>query len=121
MDRVLELCEGLPTIDFQVGESLLVQGAPNQHLFVLDKGKVQVIKDSRVIAEVEQPGAVFGELAVILNKTHNATVRAVEPSRCYYITDPQKFFWEQSEFLFELLKILANRLDQMGQTVASKG
>ncbi len=118
MSRVLELCYDLPEQQLAPGETLMTQGCTRVRMAVLKAGSVEVIKDGKSIINVSEPGSIFGEMAVILNTTHHATVRAVELSEVYIIEDPRAFLWERAEFNFELSALLARRLDQMDQQVA---
>ncbi len=118
MSRVLELCYDLPQQVFNPGETLITQGDPDVKMAVLKQGTVQIIKDGKAIAEVSEPGALFGDMAVALNGEHHATVRAVEVSEFYLINDPRAIMWERPEFHFEVSASLARRLDQMDSLVA---
>lgn len=118
--QVLQLCQGLPLKKLSAGENLITQGGHTPQIAVLKSGLVEVLKDRQSIAAVSQPGAIFGEMAVILDAPHNASIRAVELSEFYIIKEPSSFFWEKPEFLWELLKVLANRLDQVDQKLADR-
>ena len=95
------------------GENVMTQGGTDMFMAVLKKGRVRVMKDHQDVAEISEPGAIFGEMAVILQKPHTATVRAIESSDFYIISDPQAFLWEKAEFNFEILRILAHRLEDL--------
>lgn len=118
MSRVLELCEGLPVKEILAGENLMSQGGTRLQMAVLKKGKVEVLRDGRRMAVVDEIGSIFGEMAVILRTEHSASVHALETSEFYIIDDPYAFLWERAEFNFELLTILAKRLDNMDQQLA---
>ena len=49
-------------------------------LLLLRDGVVEVAREETQIARISEPGSVFGELAVLLDKPHTADVRAVERS-----------------------------------------
>ena len=56
----------LPLATYQVGETVLAAGTTSGRLLVLKTGAVEVVKDEIQIAEVSEPGAVFGELSLLL-------------------------------------------------------
>ena len=96
----------------------MTQGGSELAMAVLKSGKVRVIKDGQPIAVVENQGAIFGEMAVILNSNHTATVLAIDTSEFFMITNPHAFLWERAEFNFELLRILVQRLEDMDRRIA---
>ncbi len=118
MSRVLELSHDLPVKKVMAGEALMTQGGTELVMAVLKSGKVSVITDGQPIAMVENEGAIFGEMAVILNSVHTATVIAIETSEFFMINNPTAFLWERAEFNFELLHILAKRLEDMDRRLA---
>src|SRR5262245_57364928 len=65
----------LPVSTYQPGETLLAAGSTTGQLLVLQQGVVEVTRDRVPIAKISEPGAVFGELAVLLDKPHTADVR----------------------------------------------
>ena len=119
MNRVLELCHDLPVKKVPAGEALMSQGRTNLQMAVLKDGKVEILRDGQQIAMTDEPGAIFGEMSVILDRQHSAMVQVLEDSEFYMIEDPSAFLWERSEFNFELLKILASRLARMDGIVAN--
>ena len=70
----------LPVRKCQAGEAVLATGANTGKLLFLKSGAVEVTKDGVPIANVSTRGAVFGELAALLDQPHTADVRAIEPS-----------------------------------------
>jgi CRP-like cAMP-binding protein len=63
----------LPVATYQVGETVLAAGTTSGRLLVLKTGAVEVTKDGLQIAEVSEPGAVFGELSMLLDQPHTRT------------------------------------------------
>jgi CRP/FNR family cyclic AMP-dependent transcriptional regulator len=76
----LTRCAGLSMVRLQAGETALTSGSKTGRLLILRSGSVEVVKDGAQIAKVSTPGAVFGELAVLLDQAHTADVRALERS-----------------------------------------
>jgi CRP-like cAMP-binding protein len=63
---------GLPVVKHRAQEVVLIAGSMTGGLLFLKSGAVEVIKDGVQIASVSAPGAVFGELAVLLDQPHTA-------------------------------------------------
>jgi CRP/FNR family transcriptional regulator, cyclic AMP receptor protein len=53
----------LPLVTYQPGETIIADGSRTDRLLILRKGTVAIVKDDTEIANVAEPGAVFGELA----------------------------------------------------------
>ena len=69
----------LPVVTYQPGETVIVDGSKTGRLLILKKGNVAIVKEDTEIAKVAEPGAVFGELSVLLDQPHTADVRALKP------------------------------------------
>ena len=55
-------------------------------LLIMKEGAVEVVRGGMRIAEIAEPGAVFGDLAALLDQPHSADVRALAPST-FYVAD----------------------------------
>ena len=67
------------------------EGGRTGHLYVLIEGRLEVIKGDTVVAAIAEPGAVLGEMSVLLDQPHTATVRAASDSVIYEIDDAASF------------------------------
>jgi CRP-like cAMP-binding protein len=105
----------LPLVTYQPGESVIVNGSTTDRLLILKTGSVAVVKEDTEIAKVAEPGAVFGELAVLLNRPHTAVVRALESSQ-FHIANATTLF-EQNTMALHVATVLAHRLDGANHAV----
>lgn len=67
---------------FEPGEVVFNQGDLGDNVYVIDKGKCEVLKDVNGVTEhVADLGAgdYFGEMAVLADVSRNATIRAIAP------------------------------------------
>ena len=71
----------LPLETYQAGETVLSAATTTGRLLILKQGAVAVIREGVEIARVTEPGAVFGELSVLLDQPHTADVRALDASQ----------------------------------------
>ena len=62
----------LPLATYQAGETVFAAGSRTGRLLILRKGAVVIVKEDVEIARVMEPGAVFGELSVLLDQPHTA-------------------------------------------------
>ena len=53
------------------------EGDYGEEMYVIKRGRVQVIRDFSIIAELSS-GAFFGEMALVSDEPRNATIKAVD-------------------------------------------
>lgn len=113
MRTVLSFCQGLPEKSFETGDVLLAEGESDKSLFVLIDGKVDVLKGQTLVNCLTEPGAIFGELSILLDVPHTATVKATVPTRTYMVDNPEVFFQSHPHLTYQLAKILARKLNSI--------
>ncbi len=106
----------LPIAVYEAGETVLEAGSATGQLFILRQGVAEVVKDGLQIAKVSEPGAVFGELAIILDRPHTADVRAVERSE-FHVVKAASLLSENVAALLYVSTILAKRLDTANELI----
>ncbi len=110
MARVFERLSSLPVEVHAPGGVVLVAGPATGKLLILKDGAVEVVRDGVRLAEVSEPGAVFGELALLLGRPHTADVRALQPST-FYVADGRSFLELDPTAALYVAVVLAGRLD----------
>jgi CRP/FNR family transcriptional regulator, cyclic AMP receptor protein len=105
----------LPLATYQAGETVISASSKTGLLLILRKGAVAVVKDGVDIAKVTEPGAVFGELSVLLDQPHTADVRALEVSQ-FYVADAAKFMQDPIVLLY-IAAVMARRLDAANEAL----
>ncbi len=110
MSSILDLCQALPIRAFEPGAILLAEGTTSGLLYILIQGEVAIMKGDFEINVVSDPGAIFGEISVLLDIPHMATVRAVTSSRAYVVEGGNAFLQSHPEIAYQLSKLLAKRL-----------
>jgi CRP/FNR family transcriptional regulator, cyclic AMP receptor protein len=108
--------DSLPISTFEPGEPVLAAGSTTGQLFILRKGVVEVVRDGLQIATVSEPGAVFGELSLILDKPHTAEVRALERSE-FHVAKASSLLTDDVAALLYVSAILARRLDTANEVL----
>lgn len=106
----------LPILTFEPGESVLAAGSRTGQLFILRQGVVEVAREGQQIATVSEPGAIFGELAIILNKPHTADVRALERSE-FHVAKASSLLTDNAAALLYVSAVLAQRLDAANEVL----
>ena len=84
---------GLPLVTHRVGETILTAGSNTGRLLILKRGEVAIIKDFIEIARVKEPGAVIGELSVLLG---SRTQRMFRPWRTHNFTWLMADSWQKT-------------------------
>ncbi len=110
MPSILDYCKDQAEKTFAAGDVLLHEGKRSGILYVLIDGEVEVLKRDVQINVVSDRGALFGEISVLLNVPHMATVRATKPSRAYAIDKARRFLEIHPELAFHIAKLLGQRL-----------
>lgn len=111
MRAVLEHCVGGKETFLAPDEVLIREGETTGHLYVLLNGRLDVLKGETVVATVTQPGAILGEMSVLLGMPHTATVRATKASTVYQFDDAASFLRGQPAVALLIAQLLAHRLN----------
>jgi CRP/FNR family transcriptional regulator, cyclic AMP receptor protein len=95
------------------GEHVMREGDRDRWLYILLAGRVSVDRHGEPLAELDQPGEVFGELAALNADERTASVTAASPAVCLAIDtafveklDPR----EKSDCYFSIYRILVTVL-----------
>ena len=112
---LLHLSEDLPSEVLPAGGLLIAEGDRHDRMFVLVRGLLTVERDGVVVARIDAPGAVFGEMSAVLDRPATATVRAVSETEVRVVADPLAFLSERPGAAVAVLRITAGRLDALTQ------
>jgi CRP/FNR family transcriptional regulator, cyclic AMP receptor protein len=100
----------LPLKTYQAGEIVIADGSRSGRLLILKKGKVAIVKKGHEIAEVVEPGAVFGEISALLDQPHAADVRTLETSQ-FHVADATTLLTQNPIAVLYVATMLAHRLN----------
>lgn len=110
MKSVLEVCEALPEAIYPPGEILIREGSSEGRIFVLLEGTVLVMKGDVRVTRVRTPGALFGEMSILLEMPASATVVAETEVKVRKVDDGGAFLASTPEVALHTARILAQRL-----------
>lgn len=81
---MLALSAHLPEVELATGDVVVQEGGSAGGLWVLVSGALSVSRGDVLVNTITRPGALIGEISVLLGTVHSATVQASEPSvlRC---------------------------------------
>jgi CRP-like cAMP-binding protein len=103
----------MPQCRVAAGEAILREGERSGRIYVLIEGAVEVVKGDVQINVVSEPGGIFGEMSVLLDAPHMATVRTLEPSRFHIAEDANGFINTDPALAYQVSRLLARRLNAM--------
>ncbi|MES2923218.1 MAG: cyclic nucleotide-binding domain-containing protein [Verrucomicrobiota bacterium] len=113
MEEILKLCQGMETVTFAPGETLMPEGGKTGVLYILISGCVEVTKGETPVTLINEPGAIFGEISLLLDGPHPASVEAVEPTTCHVVRGGMDFLAENPLITLKVAELLAARLKGM--------
>jgi CRP-like cAMP-binding protein len=111
MAVTFENCVGAKRQSLPAGTILLTEGETSGRLYVLAGGTVEVLRGDTQVALVADPGAIFGEMSVLLRRPHIATVKAASAVEVLVFDDAESFLKSNPEIAFIVGKLLAERLN----------
>lgn len=111
MRAILDYCTGQTKRHISAGTLVIREGGKTGHLFVLIDGRLEVIKSGSVVAVLTEPGAVLGEMSVLLDQPHSATVRAGSDAVIYEVEHADVFLRDQPVVVWLIAQLLAQRLN----------
>jgi CRP/FNR family cyclic AMP-dependent transcriptional regulator len=93
------------------GTVLLKQGTRSGKLYILLEGTIEVRRDETLVAAINEPGALFGEMSALLDVDHTANVVAATPVTVYRFSDAAKYLQSDPQVAITVARKLAQRLN----------
>lgn len=123
-DQVERIRPLLLPSSYSEGQSVLREGDPNDSVYFILDGRVQIVKGTRVLTELGE-GETFGEMELLDVQPSAATVRALGPLRVaaisnravrqIYCMDPKIF----ALLMMNLARDLSRKLRRMDELAAA--
>ena len=107
---VLKSFEKNPARVFTPGQLLITEGGPPGSLYVLESGEVEVLRHGITVATIAEPGAIIGEMSVLLDTAHSASVRAKTTVMAHVVENAAQALKKHPELTYKVAQILARRL-----------
>jgi len=105
--------DGLDTVEFKAGDTIIREGKPTKEVYVLKSGDVRVESNGELICKVNEPLTILGEMSVLLDSEATATVLAESDSTFYVIPDLLEYGKENPESTMHVARTIAARLVNM--------
>jgi CRP/FNR family transcriptional regulator, cyclic AMP receptor protein len=107
---MLEWSADLPVVFYPAGAEVIREGEVHGVLLVLVDGVVEVSREGTVVAMIDDPGSVVGEMSALLGGPAMATVRSVGGCTFRRSDDPHSFMTQHPEVTLAVAATLARRL-----------
>jgi CRP-like cAMP-binding protein len=103
----------MPPRELRPGETLIGEGDEIVSLYELRSGTVEIVRGGATVATVAEPGALFGEMSLLLDRPASASVRARTETVVVEIDDARYRLATDPDFAVVLARLLARRVDTM--------
>jgi len=111
MDDMLALTMHLPVIQYEAGDVVITEGGDSAGVWILQSGSLRVIKSGKEVNRVSQPGALIGEMSILLGIPDSATVEAAESCVMRYAADGEALLTSDPRIIHLVAVGLAERLN----------
>ncbi|WP_421761461.1 cyclic nucleotide-binding domain-containing protein [Devosia sp.] len=111
MSPLASFTDSLPLQQMTHGTLLTEEGSHSGRLFILEKGRLTVLREGVILAKIDEPGAVIGEMAALLGTPHSATVRADGLVSVRVMEDAVENLGQNAELALHIATIACARLD----------
>ncbi|MCB1519273.1 MAG: cyclic nucleotide-binding domain-containing protein [Hyphomicrobiaceae bacterium] len=103
-----------PVLEFDAGETVFLKGDSAERLFVVDAGRVDILMFGRVLERIG-PGGLFGEMALIDDRSRSAAALTLERCRVHAIDKPTflKLVGADPRFALHVIDIMTKRLTRI--------
>ncbi|MGV3651032.1 MAG: cyclic nucleotide-binding domain-containing protein [Devosia sp.] len=102
------------------GMTLIEQGGRTGKLYVLRSGEVEVIRDGSFVLAIRTPGSIFGEMSVLLDIPHSATVKALTEVEVFVIDNALAMLEANPGWLLQIARLLAQRVNTTTAMLAAR-
>lgn len=109
--------------DYKDGELIIRQGETGNCMFVIQKGKVEIFRDSEgneVPLRIAGPKEFFGEMALVENDVRSASARAIGETRILHI-DKRTFLrrvHEDPSLAYRIMESLSHEIRRLAAELA---
>ena len=102
---------------FENGQIIFTEGDDSQDLFILISGELDIFKGNKKIANITEPGDIFGEMSFLLGARRTSTIKAKNDGKAFRIPKGEitTFLEKFPDVTKDITSLLARRLDETSQ------
>jgi CRP/FNR family transcriptional regulator, cyclic AMP receptor protein len=109
---ILEAVQNYPVTVIGPRGVLVQEGQKTGKLYVLKSGDLEIVRDGSLVASIGEAGAIVGEMSVLLDQPHTATVRSRMGAEVHSIAGPDAFLDANPTVARQIAGLLAVRLQK---------
>src|SRR6187402_460054 len=110
--NILQSVGGYPVTVLGPRGVLVGEGDNSGKLYVLRSGDLEIVRDGSLVASLGEAGSIVGEMSVLLNQPHTATVRTRQGAEVHVVSDPHAFLDANPAISRQIAQLLAVRLQK---------
>ena len=95
---------------FRPGAVLAIEGQRGGVLYILSQGTLEVLRGDTVVTRLTERGSLVGEIAMLLERPHTASVQAVTEVEVFVIEDALRALQSRPEWMLQIARLLAQRV-----------
>jgi CRP-like cAMP-binding protein len=118
MSNPLDHCSDLPARSYAKGDTILKEGGKDGEILFLKSGSIEIRVNDSPITTIATPGAMLGEVAVLLDRGHSAAAVALKDSEFYVLENAESALVSHPEINKEISRALARRLVRTSESIA---
>jgi CRP-like cAMP-binding protein len=111
MREILQHFDEVPLATVPNGATLLAEGERSGRVYALAEGRLEILRGDTQVTVLDEPGSIVGEMSVLLDAPHTATVRALGEAKVHVAENAAAFFESRPELSWLLARLLARRLN----------
>ena len=111
MSGLAALTITLPLEKLAPGTQLTTEGTRSGQLYILEAGRLRVTRGGVTLATIDQPGAIVGEMAVLLGTPHSATVTAETEAKVRVMAEAMDTLLQHPELALHIATVACARLN----------
>ena len=107
--------------EYQPGDIVLPAGELGKGFCILESGVLEVVRDSKVLSEIDMAGSIFGELSEILGLKRDANIVAKTEAKVRHVEESvTDIVRKNPKVAIKLIKTLGRRLYRMNRIAAKE-
>jgi CRP-like cAMP-binding protein len=119
MANLLDYCSDLPLKSVPAGEVILEENLKDGSILIMKSGVVEIVKHGTTLTTITNPGAMLGEIAVLLGRGHTASAVAVQDCEFYVLHHAGEKLASNPKLYREIACALAMRLMRLSEKTSN--
>ena len=102
--------------EYAEGDIVLNDGELGKGFCILESGALEVVREGKILSEIDQPGSIFGELSEILGLKRDAVIKAKTTAKVRHVEESiEDIVSKNPKVSVKLIRTLGRRLYRMNR------